>query len=94
MPQGGAQVVTTDAERPRLRELRIELGWMQQELADRLGHLAWMERREHVGVNADMVAKWERGVKGISPQLLGIGSNSCRWLSTVRTCLYEQPAAR
>lgn len=60
--------MTLDAERPRLRELRIELGWTQQELADRLGHLAWMERREHVGVNADMVAKWERGVKGISPR--------------------------
>ena len=27
-----------------------------------------MERRERVGVNADMVAKWERGVKGISPR--------------------------
>ncbi len=60
--------MTLDAERPRLRELRIELGWTQQEMADRIGHLAWMERREHVGVNADMVAKWERGVKGISPR--------------------------
>jgi tetratricopeptide (TPR) repeat protein len=27
-----------------------------------------MERRERVGVNADMVAKWERGVKGVSPR--------------------------
>ncbi len=27
-----------------------------------------MERRERAGVNADMVAKWERGVKGISPR--------------------------
>jgi transcriptional regulator with XRE-family HTH domain len=60
--------VTTDAERPRLRELRTDLGWTQQELADRVAHLAWMERRERVGVNADMVAKWERGVKGISPR--------------------------
>jgi len=60
--------VTTDAERPRLRELRTDLGWTQQELADRLAHLAWMERRERVGVNADMVAKWERGVKGVSPR--------------------------
>jgi transcriptional regulator with XRE-family HTH domain len=58
--------VTTDAERPRLRELRIDLGWTQQELADRIAHLAWMERRERVGINADMVAKWERGVKGVS----------------------------
>ena len=60
--------MTTDAERPRLRELRTGLGWTQQELADRIAHLAWMERRERVGVNADMVAKWERGVKGVSPR--------------------------
>jgi transcriptional regulator with XRE-family HTH domain len=60
--------VTIDAERPLLRELRTDLGWTQQELADRIGHLAWMERRERVGINADMVAKWERGVKGISPR--------------------------
>jgi transcriptional regulator with XRE-family HTH domain len=60
--------VTTDAERLRLRELRTDLGWTQQELADRIAHLAWMERRERVGINADMVAKWERGVKGVSPR--------------------------
>jgi transcriptional regulator with XRE-family HTH domain len=60
--------MTTDAERPRLRELRTDLGWTQQELADRTAHLAWMERRERVGINADMVAKWERGVKGVSPR--------------------------
>ncbi|MGH4009788.1 MAG: helix-turn-helix domain-containing protein [Pseudonocardiaceae bacterium] len=60
--------MTTDTERLRLHELRTELGWTQQELADRLARLAWMERRERVGVNADMVAKWERGAKGISPR--------------------------
>jgi len=60
--------VTADAERPRLRELRTELGWTQQKMAERLAHLAWMQRRERVGVNADMVAKWERGAKGISPR--------------------------
>ncbi|MGH3824915.1 MAG: hypothetical protein ACRDRA_19075 [Pseudonocardiaceae bacterium] len=60
--------MTADVERPRLRELRTELGWTQQELAERLAHLAWMERRERVGVNADMVAKWERGAKGIGPR--------------------------
>jgi hypothetical protein len=37
-------------------------------MADRIAHLAWMQRREHAGVNADMVAKWERGVKGVSPR--------------------------
>jgi transcriptional regulator with XRE-family HTH domain len=60
--------VTTDAGRPRLRELRTELGWTQQELAERLVHLAWMKGDKHAGVNADMVAKWERGTKGISPR--------------------------
>jgi transcriptional regulator with XRE-family HTH domain len=60
--------VTTDSERPRLRELRRDLGWTQQEMADRIAHLAWMQHREHAAVNADMVAKWERGVKGVSPR--------------------------
>jgi transcriptional regulator with XRE-family HTH domain/tetratricopeptide (TPR) repeat protein len=60
--------VTTDSERPRLRELRTDLGWTQQEMADRIAHLAWMQHREHAAVNADMVAKWERGVKGVSPR--------------------------
>ena len=57
-----------EAERPRLREYRLRLGWTQQEMADRIAQLAWMQRREHAGVNADMVAKWERGVKGVSPR--------------------------
>lgn len=60
--------MSVGSERPRLREYRTRLGWTQQELADRLAHLAWMEHREHVAVNADMVAKWERGVKGVSPR--------------------------
>jgi transcriptional regulator with XRE-family HTH domain len=60
--------VAADAERPQLREYRLRLGWTQQEMADRIAHLAWMERRERAGVNADMVAKWERGAKGISPR--------------------------
>jgi transcriptional regulator with XRE-family HTH domain len=60
--------VAADVERPPLREYRLQLGWTQQEMADRIAHLAWMERRERAGVNADMVAKWERGVKGISPR--------------------------
>ncbi|MGH3864549.1 MAG: helix-turn-helix domain-containing protein [Pseudonocardiaceae bacterium] len=58
--------MTADSERPRLREYRQALGWTQQEMAERLAHLAWMQREKHVGVNADMIAKWERGVKGVS----------------------------
>ncbi|HEX5348130.1 MAG TPA: helix-turn-helix transcriptional regulator [Pseudonocardiaceae bacterium] len=58
----------TTAGRPRLRALRNEVGWTQQQLADKLAHFAWMHDRVHAAVNADMVAKWERGVKGISPR--------------------------
>jgi hypothetical protein len=36
--------------------------------AERIAHLAWMQRRERVGVNVDMVAKWKRGVKNVSPR--------------------------
>jgi transcriptional regulator with XRE-family HTH domain len=54
--------------RPRLRPLREERGWTQQEVAEQIARLAWLRRREHVGVNADMVAKWERGEKRPSPR--------------------------
>ena len=57
-----------DTGRPRLRELRDELGWTQQQLADKLAYVAWTHGQVHAGVNADMVAKWERGAKGISPR--------------------------
>ena len=54
--------------RPRLRTLRTERGWTQQDVADRLIRLGWMRKpRKNVGCTADMVAKWEAGRKGISP---------------------------
>lgn len=56
------------AGHPRLRELRAEVGWTQLQLADKLAQLAWTRGQGHVAVNADMVAKWERGAKGISPR--------------------------
>lgn len=46
-----------------LRTLRTERGWSQREVSDQLVRLAWRLRRERIGVNADMVAKWERGEK-------------------------------
>jgi transcriptional regulator with XRE-family HTH domain len=52
--------------RPRLKELREAAGWTQQQLADKLAYFAWTRGLGHVGVNASMVAKWERGAKGIS----------------------------
>ncbi|MDQ3764704.1 MAG: helix-turn-helix domain-containing protein [Actinomycetota bacterium] len=56
------------AGRPPLRELRTESGWTQQQLADKLNYLAWTHGQGRTAVNADMVAKWERGVKGVSPR--------------------------
>ncbi|HEY6423537.1 MAG TPA: helix-turn-helix transcriptional regulator [Pseudonocardiaceae bacterium] len=58
----------TTTGRPRLRELRTELGWTQQQLADKLNYFAWTHDQARAAVNADMVAKWERGVKGVSPR--------------------------
>ena len=54
--------------RPRLRALREERGWTQQDVAEQVSRLAWLRQHEHVGVNADMVAKWERGDKRPSPR--------------------------
>ena len=59
---------STTAGRPRLRELRCEAGWTQQQLAEKLAYFAWTRHHQRVAVNADMVAKWERGVKGVSPR--------------------------
>ena len=50
-----------DEGNSRLRELRELRGWTQQELAEQLARLAWLEYGERMGVNADMVSKWERG---------------------------------
>jgi transcriptional regulator with XRE-family HTH domain len=47
----------------RLRELRVRRAWTQQDVALRLGRLALLVDSVHVGVNADMVSKWERGEK-------------------------------
>lgn len=78
--------------RSRLRQARRDRGWTQEEAADQLARLAWMRRGERVGVNADMIAKWERGDKGIStryrellcllygatPEYLGIARTTTR----------------
>ena len=80
----------TTAGRSRLRELRTDLGWTQQQLADKLAQLAWNHGQGHAAVNADMVAKWERGVKGVSPryrallcQLFGVTANQLGFGPTV-----------
>lgn len=45
------------------RELRQERGLTQQDVADALCRLARVHEQRGVGVNADMVSKWERGEK-------------------------------
>jgi transcriptional regulator with XRE-family HTH domain len=67
--------VAGTASSTRLRALREEHGLTQQEVAEQLGKLAFLRMKRHVGVNADMVAKWERGVKAPSKlyrELLGL----------------------
>lgn len=53
--------MTTSAE--QIRTLRVRRGWTQHDVAENLDWLAWTQTGKHVGVNADMVAKWERAVK-------------------------------
>lgn len=60
--------------RPKLRALREERGWTQQDVADQVARMAWLREHKGAGVNADMVAKWERGDKRPNPryrELLG-----------------------
>jgi len=47
----------------RLREYRRGHMMTQQEVAERLDELAWLLHKRRVGVNPDMVSKWERGQK-------------------------------
>lgn len=51
----------------QLRACREHRGLTQHQAADRLVRVAWMRRGRRVGVNADMVSKWERGEKCPSP---------------------------
>jgi transcriptional regulator with XRE-family HTH domain len=46
-----------------LRQHRALLSLTLEEVAAELGRLAWALNGVHVGVNADMVGKWERGEK-------------------------------
>ena len=51
----------------RLREYRRGRMMTQHEVAERLDELAWLLHKRHVGINPDMVSKWERGEKRPSP---------------------------
>jgi transcriptional regulator with XRE-family HTH domain len=47
----------------RLRAHRVGRVMTQHDVAQRLERLAWLLHHRRVGVNPDMVSKWERGVK-------------------------------
>ena len=47
----------------RLKAQRARMGLTQQEVAEALAALAWEHDHEQLGVDADMVSKWERGAK-------------------------------
>ena len=47
----------------RLQEHRTRLDLTQEAVAEELARLAWVHYEMRVGVNADMVGKWERGEK-------------------------------
>jgi transcriptional regulator with XRE-family HTH domain/tetratricopeptide (TPR) repeat protein len=66
--------------RSRLRHEREARHLTQQDVADQLARLAWLRRGLHVGVNADMVSKWERGDKAPS-----------RLYAHLLCLLYEKP---
>ena len=55
-----------------VRRLRELLGLTQAEMAARLTELAWSTHGVHVGVNADMVSKWERHQKRPNPLYAGL----------------------
>jgi transcriptional regulator with XRE-family HTH domain len=50
-------------EEDLLRRLRRSRRLTQGDVAEQLVRLAWLRDGVHVGVNADMVSKWERGEK-------------------------------
>jgi DNA-binding transcriptional regulator YiaG len=47
----------------RLQQHRARLDLTQEAVAEELARLAWVHHGVRVGINADMVGKWERGEK-------------------------------
>jgi transcriptional regulator with XRE-family HTH domain len=82
----------------RLREQRLQNGMTQQEVAEQVERLAWLLDRRRVGVNADMVSKWERGQKQPSAlyvRMLSVlfGVNSAELGDAIATqCAHEHLA--
>lgn len=60
--------MTDDLLSQTLRDARRRRNWTQRSVADQLQALAHYKHRDNsAAVNADMVSKWERGEKGVSP---------------------------
>lgn len=62
-PEGSRRHDREEPPANRLCDLRMERGWTQQEVADRIIRRS---RDPHTSVTADTVSKWERGARGIS----------------------------
>jgi transcriptional regulator with XRE-family HTH domain len=58
---------TRQSRKSPLRAYREEKRLTQSQVAERIAQLAWYREHAGVGVNADMVSKWERGSKAVSP---------------------------
>jgi transcriptional regulator with XRE-family HTH domain len=58
--------VTQFSPNVKLRQHRVRRGLTQEEVASAIARVAWKEDQERVGVNGEMVGKWERGEKGTS----------------------------
>src|SRR5262249_10179379 len=58
--------MTSTRPRPRLRALREERGWTQQEVAEQVSRLAWLRRQQHLGTRAASGCEGERGGRGVS----------------------------
>jgi len=62
-PTGSRRPAPEEPSANRLYELRMQRGWTQQDVADRVTRRA---RDPHTAPTADHVSKWERGKRGIS----------------------------
>ena len=68
-PEGSSRTAREEPPANRLYELRLDRGWTQQEVADRIIRRS---RDPHTSVTADTVSKWERGARGISARYRGL----------------------
>jgi transcriptional regulator with XRE-family HTH domain len=70
MPTTTAPVVPINRQHvpALLRTFRTRHGLSQQDLVDHLAALAWQHTGEHLGLDRQMISKWERGLKLPGPR--------------------------